>query len=151
MRRGDCISVTDLTAVTCLSYISVTLTIGYATMPRPRLTDEQKVISRKRSNGLTRARMARYRQRLAEQSRGMTVAERAAVPRPTPQDNIMTVNDGLNCGVYSGDLIDWIEAYRSWSKRKQKLARELFFANLHGGVSNDALTVARGVRASKAS
>lgn len=56
---------------------------------------------------------------------------------PTPQEHNLTVKQAVAAGRYETYVLVWLETYRSWPKKAQRQAREIFFANLHGAFSND--------------
>lgn len=150
--------------VTHLSYKRVTIAIGYAEIPRPRLTDDQKAISRQRRNALTRARMARYRQRLAEQHRRFAERrlfdpyasdeERAADLRQSVTASLHTALDHAVSGAYQTPIF-LKEAFERepWKGKRLSAGRmgyfppssfyEYIYAKYPLGLGSDYATVRR--------
>jgi hypothetical protein len=91
-----------------------------------------------RECGVTECSVRQTRKRLDMPA---SKAKRLAVPSQiiTVSERRETIQEAINRGKYSDELMDWVRTYQSWSKRLQRQAREVFFAIINGVSTNGAV------------
>jgi hypothetical protein len=94
-----------------------------------------------RECGVTECSVRQARKRLNMPASKASRAPQPAAPAQviTASERRETIQEAINRGKYSDELMDWVRTYQSWSKRLQRQAREVFFAIINGVSTNDAV------------
>jgi hypothetical protein len=96
-----------------------------------------------RECGITEATVRQTRKRL-DMPASKAMASHPTIAAASPQvitatARRETVQEEINRGKYSDELMDWIRTYQSWPKRLQRQARVVFFAIINGVSTNGAV------------
>ena len=103
-----------------------------------RANPDRSNMSIAKSLGVKESTVRQARKRLG-MSPSTAIAGCAAARVITATEHKETIQEALDRGKYSHELMDWIFTYQSWSKRLQKQAREVFFAIINGVSTNGAV------------